>query len=213
MTIPLSSPDRARQRLAVLLGISLCFASPALAGPANLAQPGGPAPKVAHRPESQVAYMAPRADDPSRHERTRRTRVNKVAFAVPHTAERARHARASHSRLSRTAYEMPRADRQPGHVRKTQYGLASWYGPGFYRHKTASGERFSAHKATAATRNLPMGTRVRVTNLKNGKSVTVRVNDRGPYVPGRIIDLSPKAAREIAMIGDGVTPVRIDILD
>ena len=91
--------------------------------------------------------------------------------------------------------------------------MASWYGPGFEKHKTASGERFSKHRATAAHRSLPLGTHLRVTNLKNGRTTIVRVNDRGPYVKGRIIDLSPLAARRLAMVQDGVTPVEIEVID
>jgi rare lipoprotein A len=95
----------------------------------------------------------------------------------------------------------------------TQYGVASWYGPGFIGRKTASGERFSKQLATAAHRHLPLGTHVLVTNLKNGKSTVVKINDRGPYVRGRLIDLSPAAAQELAMTHDGLTRVRIDVID
>mgnify|MGYP001028652069 CR=1 FL=1 len=80
---------------------------------------------------------------------------------------------------------------------------ASWYGPGFHGRKTASGERFNAHALTAAHRTLPFGTRVHVRNTKNGKSVVVRINDRGPFHRGREIDLSHGAARAIGMGGIG----------
>jgi len=89
-------------------------------------------------------------------------------------------------------------------------GLASWYGPGFHGNRTASGEVFNQNELTAAHRSLPFGTRVRVTNLNNGQSVTVRINDRGPFVRGRIIDLSRHAARVLGI--SGVAPVRLEIL-
>ena len=82
-----------------------------------------------------------------------------------------------------------------------QSGLASWYGPGFQGRRTASGERFNTGSFTAAHRSLPFGTRVRVTNVRNGQSVVVRINDRGPHVAGRIIDLSKASARAIGMGG------------
>ncbi len=80
-------------------------------------------------------------------------------------------------------------------------GNASWYGPGFHGKRTANGERFNADGLTAAHRSLPFGTRVRVTNRTNGRSVVVRINDRGPFVGGRSIDLSRGAARAIGMGG------------
>jgi len=91
-------------------------------------------------------------------------------------------------------------------------GQASWYGPGFHGKQTASGERFNQNAMTAAHKTLPFGTLVRVTNLNNGRSVEVVINDRGPFVRGRIIDMSKGAARRIDMIGEGVVPVKIDIL-
>jgi rare lipoprotein A len=80
-----------------------------------------------------------------------------------------------------------------------QSGYASWYGPGFQGHRTASGERFNSFGYTAAHRFFPLGTRVLVTNRDNGRSVVVRINDRGPYVGGKIIDLSYASARAIGM--------------
>ncbi len=93
-------------------------------------------------------------------------------------------------------------------------GLASWYGgnDGFEGKPTASGEIYDSSKMTAAHRDLPLGTLVRVTNLDNGKSVDVRINDRGPFIHGRVIDLSQEAARRLDLIGPGVGPVRIVIL-
>lgn len=89
-------------------------------------------------------------------------------------------------------------------------GQASYYGKEFHGKPTASGEIYNMHALTAAHRTLPFGTLVRVTNLKNGKSVVVRINDRGPFVKGRIIDLSREAARRIRLQGTG--RVRLTIL-
>ena len=92
---------------------------------------------------------------------------------------------------------------RPAATHCTQSGGASWYGPGFQGKKTANGERFNTHDLTAANKSLPFGTRVRVTNLSNGRSVVVRINDRGPYAHGRIIDLSHAAAQAIGISGVG----------
>ena len=94
-----------------------------------------------------------------------------------------------------------------------QKGEASWYGPGFNGRLTANGEKFNMYKLTAAHKKLPFGTRVKVTNLNNGKSVIVRINDRGPFVKERVIDLSKKAAQSIGMIKAGHVPVKIYILE
>jgi len=93
----------------------------------------------------------------------------------------------------------------------TETGIASWYGKTRHTKRTASGEKLTNTAMTAAHRSLPMNTRVRVTNLANGTSVVVRINDRGPYVHGRVIDLSPAAASELGMKHDGVAPVRIEV--
>lgn len=88
-------------------------------------------------------------------------------------------------------------------------GIASWYGPGFHGRKTANGEKFSTHEMTAAHKTLPFNTYVKVTNLENGKSTIVRINDRGPYSKGRIIDLSYAAKEEIGM--GGLAHVKLEI--
>ena len=80
-------------------------------------------------------------------------------------------------------------------------GVASWYGPGFHGKKTANGERFNPYDLTAAHKTLPFGTKVRVTNEQTGKSVVVRINDRGPYAHGRVIDLSKAAAEAVGIAG------------
>jgi rare lipoprotein A len=91
-------------------------------------------------------------------------------------------------------------------------GQASYYGARHHGNKTASGERFDQNALTAAHRSLPFGSQVQVTNLRNNKSVVVRINDRGPYAKQRIIDLSQKAAERLGMLRDGVVPVRIEKL-
>ena len=93
-----------------------------------------------------------------------------------------------------------------------QTGTASWYGPGFHGNRTSSGEVYDQYELTAAHQTLPLGTRVAVTNLQNGKAVEVRINDRGPFAKGRTIDLSYAAARTLGMIGPGTVPVRIEVL-
>lgn len=93
-----------------------------------------------------------------------------------------------------------------------EIGQASWYGAWHQGRPTASGEPFDMHKLTAAHRSLPLGTNVRVTNLKNGRSVDVTINDRGPYVDGRVIDLSRHAARVLHMEKAGLAPVIIEEL-
>lgn len=99
-----------------------------------------------------------------------------------------------------------------GNVVGTIQGWASWYGPGFDGNYTASGEIFNQEAMTAAHPSLPMGTRVRVTNQDTGRSVVVRINDRGPFHGGRILDLSAGAARLIGVMDSGVAPVRLDVL-
>ncbi len=92
----------------------------------------------------------------------------------------------------------------------SETGVASWYGPKFHGKQTASGERYDQYKMTAAHKTLPLGTTVRVTNLENNRSVVVRVNDRGPFVDDRIIDLSRAAASHLDMIGNGTARVRVE---
>lgn len=93
-----------------------------------------------------------------------------------------------------------------------QYGKASWYGKDFHGRKTANGERYDMYGMTAAHKNLPFGTMLRVTNLTNNKTVVVRVNDRGPFVKGRVIDVTHTAARKLGMLGPGVVRVKIETI-
>ena len=95
----------------------------------------------------------------------------------------------------------------------SQSGIASWYGPGFHGKKTTSGAVYDQNALTAAHQTLPLGSSVRVTNLTNRKTVEVRINDRGPFAKGRIIDLSHAAAERVAMVGPGTAPVLVEVLD
>ena len=94
----------------------------------------------------------------------------------------------------------------------TQEGIASWYGPGFHGRRTANGEIYDQFDLTAAHQTLPHGTYVRVTNLTNGRDVLVRINDRGPFVDDRVIDLSYAAAVQLDMVGPGTAPVQLQIV-
>lgn len=98
------------------------------------------------------------------------------------------------------------------HNGHSQLGMASWYGPSFHGKPSASGEPYDMWALTAAHRTLPFGTWVQVTKVETGKRVTVRINDRGPFIKGRIIDLSYGAARELAMIGEGTSDVSLTIV-
>jgi rare lipoprotein A len=103
---------------------------------------------------------------------------------------------------------------KPTHVRvgTTMRGISSWYGPNFHGKLTSNGERYNMHARTAAHKTLPMNTMVKVTNLQNGKSTIVRINDRGPFVKGRIIDCSYKAGKEIGLDRMGIAKVKIKVL-
>jgi rare lipoprotein A len=104
---------------------------------------------------------------------------------------------------------VPLASPGPG---RSEVGLASWYGEPHHGRPTASGEIFDMRRLTAAHRSLPLGTHLHVVNLENGRNVRVRVNDRGPYVAGRVLDLSLEAARALDMVDRGLAPVRFDVI-
>jgi rare lipoprotein A len=106
----------------------------------------------------------------------------------------------------------PKTPPAPAPAGYTEEGNASWYGYPFHGRRASNGEIYDMNQLTAAHRTLPFDTMVRVTNLNNGKSTTVRITDRGPFVENRIIDLSKAAAREIDCIGPGVVPVRLEVL-
>ena len=92
-------------------------------------------------------------------------------------------------------------------------GTASWYGRAHHGRRTASGQRFDMHGLTAAHRRLPLGSKVRVTNRNNGKSVLLTITDRGPFVPGRVVDVSYGAAKELNFVGAGLAPVRVTAVE
>jgi len=103
-------------------------------------------------------------------------------------------------------------DSEVGGGAGVQTGLASYYADKFHGRQTASGEIFDMNAMTAAHRTLPFGTKVRVTNLENGKKAVLRINDRGPFVEGRIIDVSLRGARELDFVAEGVVRVRVEVL-
>jgi peptidoglycan lytic transglycosylase len=102
------------------------------------------------------------------------------------------------------------ASKHAPETKDSSYGLASFYS---YDPKTASGEKFDKNELTAAHRTLPFGTRVRVTNVATGQSVTVRVNDRGPFVGGRVVDVSHGAADKLGITGQGVAKVKLEVVE
>lgn len=110
-----------------------------------------------------------------------------------------------------TSGPAPHADRTRV-ARGTQIGIASWYGPGFHGKRTASGQRFDMYALTAAHKTLPFGTRVRVTNLANRRSTVLTINDRGPFVPGRIVDVSKRAAQVLGFEHQGKARVSVEVL-
>ena len=120
-----------------------------------------------------------------------------------------------HDRTSPVRQQKPKPATKSTHAKRThpyQVGTASWYGSYFDGKETASGEPFDMYDLTAAHPTLPLGTHVKVTNLRNGKTVIVRVNDRGPVVEGRIIDLSYEAARVLNLDHQGIQTVRLDLV-
>jgi rare lipoprotein A len=126
-----------------------------------------------------------------------------------------RRERAAGSRGASTGPQTTRITGRPASNRRAtgaRSGLATWYGRPFHGKRTASGRIYNMHRLTAAHRTLPFGTRVRVTNLRNQRQVTVRITDRGPFGKGRIIDLSRAAAQKLRMLRAGVVPVRLEIL-
>ncbi len=133
--------------------------------------------------------------------------VGKVADAVPRAEPRSKRGNPhSYVVFGKRYYVMNSAN---GYAER---GIASWYGPKFHGEMTSSGERYDMYAMTAAHKTLPLPAYVRVTHLGNGKSVVVRVNDRGPFVDGRIIDLSYAAATQLDMVGSGTAPVEVVVV-
>lgn len=132
--------------------------------------------------------------------------VSLGAAQGPHRSE------SGQSRIARSNLAVPGSQNKHHRSRPYQVGTASWYGSDFDGRITASGEPFNMYDLTAAHPTLPIGTYVRVTNLHNGRAVVVRINDRGPIIPGRIIDVSYSAARALNFKSRGLQRVRLDIV-
>jgi rare lipoprotein A (peptidoglycan hydrolase) len=173
------------------------FGAALLAAPPVLAE-DSPTPGI--EPQVQQAAPQPAQTTAQQTEKATRSAKKPVAAKAP-TAK---------AKAKAVVREAKRASKANGD--HAQVGVASWYGKQFARQKTANGEKFSPNMPTAAHRTLPLGTHVKVTNLATGQSTTVRVNDRGPYEGGRVIDLSQSAAKDIGMKHDGVAPVKIEVV-
>ncbi len=106
----------------------------------------------------------------------------------------------------------PKAAGPPSRIGASTVGTASWYGSKYHGRTTASGERFDMEALTAAHRHLPFGTRIRVTNLANGRKLVLKINDRGPFIAGRILDVSRRAARDLGFLEAGLAELRIEVL-
>ena len=138
---------------------------------------------------------------------TRKTETRAVSRQVPPEEKRET---SIVRRLAATKKHTPFAsNKNAAETPVASHGVASFYRTGVL---TASGEKFDARELTAAHRTLPFGTRLRVTNVATGQSVTVRINDRGPFVPGRVVDVSHSAAESLGMVGDGVAKVKLDVV-
>jgi rare lipoprotein A len=133
-------------------------------------------------------FVSPQASSP--HDRTASIVTNRRVATVR-----------NHTPFARHRHAMP--------TQVASQGIASFYTED---QQTASGEKFDTHELTAAHRTLPFGTRLRVTNVATGRSVTVRVNDRGPYIPGRVVDVSGSAANELGIVDRGIAKVRVDVV-
>ena len=134
--------------------------------------------------------------------------LDSIPDAVPRAEPRSRYGNPENYVVFGQTYRVQKSAR--GHVER---GLASWYGPGFHAERTSSGEPYDMYAMTAAHKTLPIPAYVRVTHLENGRSVVVKVNDRGPFVGDRIIDLSYTSAHKLGMIRSGTAPVEIRVLE
>lgn len=173
-------------------------ASPAVVEPETLITPTNNAVPVTQPQPRQSAKTTPTSNtNVAPAKKTQPTRINQTTVKPKPAAKVSRR---------------PQTAQQTKGSVTARKGMASWYGPGFHGRRTANGERFNQHGMTAAHRSLPLGTNVKVTNLNNGRSVVVRINDRGPFSGGRIIDLSQGAARLIGVVQSGVAPVLLEVL-
>jgi rare lipoprotein A len=131
-----------------------------------------------------------------------------------HTVKSSKYTSKARHKSTMRSYRVHGRSYSPTYVRVGQVmkGISSWYGPNFHGKLTSNGERYNMYDYTAAHKTLPMNTILRVTNKNNGRVVRVRINDRGPFVGSRIIDLSKAAAKAIGMIGTGTAPVRLEVI-
>lgn len=150
-----------------------------------------------------AASLAACAQSPVGRQKSELARPSRQASVERH------HERSSAARLATSPPKPDLLSHEPSPARTASQGVASFYSEGI---ETASGEKFDKNDLTAAHPTLPFGTRLRVTNVSTGRSVTVRVNDRGPYVAGRVVDVSYSAAEALGMVGKGVANVRLDVV-
>jgi rare lipoprotein A len=137
--------------------------------------------------------------------------VSNIPPAPRAKTESSRTSKPSEPAVNVPAPELPKSS-APAAKGKSEVGIASWYGPSFQGKRAADGEIFDTEQLVAAHRTLPFNTWIKVTNLHNNRTVTVRIIDRGPFIDGRVIDLSKAAARKIEMIGPGLASVRLDVI-
>jgi peptidoglycan lytic transglycosylase len=140
-------------------------------------------------------------------ERSASLAVSRQAPAVPQRQV----ASVTHRRFAAVPKKYKQAAAKPAAQRDTSVGVASFYK--LQNSKTASGEMFDPGELTAAHRTLPFGTRLRVTNVATGRAVTVRINDRGPFIRGRVVDVSHSAAEVLGMVGGGIAKVKLDVVE
>jgi rare lipoprotein A len=190
-----------RSLLVVVLGA-------ALAGCAST-RPAAVKSQHAPRAKPAVVHVAPSNDETQPDDDTQRD--HDVVHDVAHDDS---HQLPEQASDSEQRDEQPSDQRDPSPPLNIETGFATWYGDDWHGKPTASGQKFNKHKLTAAHRTLPLGSKVRVTNTKNGKWVEVTINDRGPYGRRRerIIDMAEAAAKKLGMIDAGVCPVRIELL-
>ena len=187
---------RAHRAHTACAGAALLACALALAGCSITAhRPAAPPPPAAPAPAAAASVPAPPAD------------ISAIADAVPRPEPRSAHGNpAFYDVFGQRYFVLPSA---AGYLER---GVASWYGPTFHGGNTSSGELYDMYGMTAAHKTLPLPSYARVTNLKNGKSVVVRINDRGPFVANRLIDLSYTAAAKLDMIQGGTTLVEVRAL-
>jgi rare lipoprotein A len=184
-----------RRALPARAGAVLLWCALTLTGCSVATRRDTPRPPAAPAPAPAASVPAPPAD------------IGAIPDAVPRAEPRSPHGNpAFYDVFGQRYYVLPSAD---GYLER---GVASWYGPTFHGGNTSSGELYDMYGMTAAHKTLPLPTYARVTNLKNGKSVTVRINDRGPFVANRLIDLSYTAAAKLDMIQGGTTLVEVQAL-